>query len=195
MKRIQLPLCKQDIITLRAGERVLLNGTLYTARDAAHKRLVELLRRGEEPPFPLHGAVLYYVGPTPAPEGRVIGSAGPTTSYRMDAYTPVLLQHGLRGMIGKGDRSAPVVQSMVENGAVYFAAVGGAAAQLARCVTACEVVAYEELMSEAVRRLTVQDFPVVVAIDARGNNLYETGPRQYRASKKDLAEQEHTPQK
>ena len=158
--------------TLRAGERVLLCGTVYTARDAAHKRLIAALQKGAPLPFPLDGAAVYYAGPTPAVGDLAIGSIGPTTSSRMDPYTPLLLQNGLKVMIGKGDRSADVVAAMQANGAVYFAAVGGCGALYARCVQSCEVVAYDDLGCESVKRLQVNDFPLLVAIDSRGASVY-----------------------
>lgn len=173
------PFSVSDARALRAGDSVLLTGTIYTARDAAHKRLCERLEKGEPLPIDLLDAVIYYVGPTPARPGDAIGSAGPTTSYRMDAYTPRLLDAGLRGMIGKGARSAAVVEAMVRNGAVYFAAIGGAAALMAQSVCKAELVAYEDLGAEAIRRLTVENFPLTVAVDAAGNDLYATGREQY----------------
>lgn len=179
MKRILTPLSKADAASLEAGERVLLSGTVYTARDAAHKRLVALAEQGEPFPFQMDGAVIYYVGPTPAPPGKIIGSAGPTTSCRMDAYAPVLLDMGLLGMIGKGGRSPEVITSMVKNGAVYFAAIGGAAALISKHITGAEVIAYEDLGTEAVQRLTVDGLPVIVAIDSKGKNIYEEGPKEY----------------
>ena len=168
VKRIQLPISEKDLAALSAGDAVLLSGTLLTARDAAHKRLCALLKDGQPLPFSLQGETIYYTGPCPAPEGKIIGSCGPTTSGRMDSYTPLLLEHGLRGMVGKGERSAAVTDAMKKHGAVYFAAVGGAGALYASCVTACETVCFPELLSEAVRRLTVKDMPVIVAIDAKG---------------------------
>ncbi len=177
------PLSREDTLKLRAGDTVLLSGTIYTARDAAHARLVELLDKGEKLPIDVEGAVIYYVGPTPAKPGQVIGSAGPTTSYRMDAYAPRLLDLGLRGMLGKGKRSQDVIDSMKKNGAVYFGAIGGAAALIAKSITAAEVVCYEDLGSEAIRRLTVKDFPATVIIDSEGNNLYEIGVQNYLASR------------
>lgn len=176
MKKITLPLSAQDVRSLQAGDEVLLTGTLYTARDAAHKRICELLAAGSPLPFELEGATLYFVGPTPAQPGRPVGSAGPTTSTRMDAFSPTLIAHGLRGMVGKGDRSPAVVEAMKAHGCVYFAATGGAGALIARCIKSSEVVAWEDLGTEAVRRMEVEDFPVVVAIDCEGNNLYHTGP-------------------
>ena len=158
---------------LRAGDRVLLNGTVYTARDAAHKRIVSLLSEGEALPFDLSGAVIYYAGPTPAKEGLAIGSIGPTTSSRMDVFTPTLLENGLCAMVGKGARNEAVVESMKKHGAVYFAAIGGAGALYSRCITSCEVIAFEDLGCESVKKLTVKDFPLTVAIDSLGGSLYK----------------------
>jgi fumarate hydratase subunit beta len=177
--RISLPLTREKAAGLAAGDLVSLSGVLYTARDAAHKRLEAMLDRGEALPFPMEDACLYYVGPSPAAPGQIIGSAGPTSSYRMDPYTPRLLGLGLRGMIGKGRRSAEVIAAMREAGAVYFGAIGGAGALLAERIRACEIIAFEDLGAEAVRRLAVEDFPATVIIDSRGNNLYETGPAAY----------------
>ena len=160
---------------LRAGDRVLLSGTVYTARDAAHKRLFALLQNGEKLPFELKNAVLYYCGPTPPKNGLSIGSAGPTTSSRMDGFTPLLLEHGLKGMIGKGDRSDSVIEAQKSFGAVYFAAIGGAGALYSRCVVSCEVVAFDDLGCESVKKLTVKNFPLTVAIDAFGNDIYRRG--------------------
>lgn len=182
-KRIQAPLTREEALALRAGDQVLLSGTIYTARDAAHKRMCELLERGEALPLPIEDAVIYYVGPTPAPASQVIGSAGPTTSSRMDAYAPRLIRLGLRGMIGKGLRSPDVVAAMKEYGAVYFGATGGAGALAARSVIENRPVAYEDLGSEAIHRLTVRDMPLTVIIDAYGGNLYESGPAAYLASR------------
>ncbi len=179
MRKIQTPLTAEVARSLAAGDRVLLTGTIYTARDAGHKRLTEAISRGEELPLPLQDAVIFYVGPTPARPGEVIGSAGPTTSYRMDPYTPLLLAHGLRGMIGKGLRSQEVIAALKQHSAVYFAAVGGAGALLAERITAAEVIAYEDLGAEALRQLEVKDFPLVVAIDATGRDLYQEGPAAY----------------
>ena len=151
---------------LRAGQRVLLSGTAYTSRDAAHKRITEMLDRGEEPPYPLDGAAIYYAGPTPAPEGMPIGSCGPTTSARMDPYTPRFLDLGLRCMIGKGGRSPEVIEAMKRNGAVYLCAIGGAGALAAKCITGCEVIAFEDLGCESVKKLTLKDFPLIVGIDS-----------------------------
>ncbi len=180
MITIHTPLTKDEAQKLKAGDTVLLTGVIYTARDAAHKRMCEALERGEELPFPLQDAVIYYVGPTPAPPGRVIGSAGPTTSGRMDAYAPRLMEEGLRGMIGKGERTDAVIESMKKNGAVYFAATGGAAALLASRIRAAKVIAWEDLGTEAVRRLEVEDFPLTVVIDAEGRDLYKEAPAAYR---------------
>ncbi|HHY15491.1 MAG TPA: Fe-S-containing hydro-lyase [Firmicutes bacterium] len=165
---------------LRAGDEVSISGVIYTARDAAHQRLVKLIEEGKPLPFPVEGAVIYYVGPAPAKPGEPSGSAGPTTSMRMDGLTVPLLEQGLKGMIGKGPRSAEVIEAMKKHGAVYFAAVGGAAALIAQRIKEVEVVAYPELGAEAVRRMVVKDFPVIVAIDSEGNNLYERGVAEYR---------------
>lgn len=183
-KKISTPLTAETVAELRAGERVLLSGVIYTARDAAHKRLVELIEKGEELPFDLEGQVIYYVGPAPAPPGYPIGSAGPTTSYRMDPYAPTLIEHGLRGMIGKGQRSQEVLEAMKRFGALYFAAVGGAAALIARSIKKAEVIAYPELGAEAIRRLEVSNFPCIVANDSRGGNLFVEGPKEYRQESK-----------
>lgn len=183
-RKIQLPLTREEALTLRAGESCLLSGVLYTARDAAHKRLCELLNRGEELPMDIRDAVIYFVGPTPAKPGQAIGSAGPTTSYRMDAYSPQLIRAGLTGMIGKGKRGDEVIAAMKECGAVYFGAIGGCGALLSRCIRKAEVIAYDDLGAEAVRRLEVEDFPVVVVIDSEGNNLYQTGREAYLKSVK-----------
>lgn len=176
---ITTPLSKEQATSLKAGDTVLISGVIYTARDAAHKRLVELLDKGEKLPIDVEGAIIYYVGPTPAKPGQVIGSAGPTTSYRMDAYAPRLLDLGLRGMLGKGKRSQDVINSMKKNGAVYLGAIGGAAALIAKRIEQAEVVCYEDLGSEAIRRLVVKDFPATVIIDSQGNNLYEFGVKAY----------------
>lgn len=179
-KYIKAPLEKEIVKTLRAGEYVYITGTIYTARDAAHKRMDETLREGKELPVPLKDEIVYYMGPSPAREGRVIGSAGPTTASRMDKYTPKLLDLGLGGMIGKGKRSKEVIDAIIRNQSVYFAAVGGAGALLSKCIQESEVVAYDDLGTEAVRRLTVKNFPVIVVIDCEGNNLYETAIEQYK---------------
>ena len=179
-KHLSLPLSMADILALRAGDACLLTGPVYTARDAAHKRICSCLEEGKQAPFPLMGAAIYYAGPAPAPDGRIIGPVGPTTSYRMDAYAPRLMQKGVNAMIGKGDRSDDVISEMKRSGCVYFAAVGGAAALLADRVKSCECCAYEDLGAEAVYRLELEDFPVFVAIDACGNDIYRDGPKAYR---------------
>jgi fumarate hydratase subunit beta len=171
--RIEAPFTRERLASLRAGDYVLLSGVIYTARDAAHKRIVEAIAEGKEPPFPLENAIIYYVGPTPAREGHAIGSAGPTTSYRMDAYAPTLLDLGETGMIGKGQRNEAVKEAIVRNGAVYFAAIGGAAALISKSIKKAEVIAYDDLGAEAVSRLEVEDMPVIVAIDSTGNDLYQ----------------------
>ncbi len=173
-RKVQLPISKDIVNRLSIGDVVSLTGEMYVARDAAHARMAETLARGGELPFPIEGSTIYYMGPTPAREGRPIGSAGPTTATRMDRYTPELLDLGLRAMIGKGRRSPEVVEAMIRNGAVYFAAVGGAGALLAQHIVSSEVIAYEDLGAEAVRRIRVENFPAIVVIDARGNDLYET---------------------
>ena len=181
MIEVCTPFTADQADRLRAGDSVLFTGTLYTARDAAHARLCQALAEGRPLPFDLTDAVIYYVGPTPPRPGKVIGSAGPTTSYRMDAYAPTLLDQGLRGMIGKGLRSAPVIDAMRRNHAVYFGAVGGTGALIGRAIRSAELVAYEDLGTEAIRRLTVEKLPLTVVIDTLGNNLYELGPREYLA--------------
>lgn len=178
-KHIKAPLTPEVAGSLKAGDYVYLTGTIYTARDAAHKRMHEAIERGEELPFGVKGNIIYYMGPSPAREGRPIGSAGPTTASRMDKYAPALLDMGLLGMIGKGKRSDVVKEAIVRNKAAYFAAVGGAGALLSKSVTQSEVIAYDDLGTEAVRRLEVENFPVIVVIDAEGNNLYETAAREY----------------
>ena len=180
--RITPPLTDSDVERLKAGDKVLITGVLYTARDAAHKRLVELLDKGEELPFDPKGQIIYYVGPTPAKPGAVIGSAGPTTSGRMDAYAPRLLECGLKGMIGKGQRNDEVIEAIKQHKAVYMAAVGGAAALIAQSIKKCEIIAYEELGPEAIRRLEVEDFPAIVANDSSGGNLFSAGVAKYRRS-------------
>ena len=180
-KLITSPLDAHAVADLRAGDMVALTGVIYTARDAAHALMCAALEAGESLPVDLRGQVIYYAGPTPARPGAVIGSCGPTTSGRMDAFAPALIEHcGLRGMVGKGPRSASVVEAMREHGAVYFASIGGAAALIAKSVVECEVVAYGHLGPEALRRLVVRDYPCMVAIDAQGNNIYETGPAAWR---------------
>jgi len=173
------PLSEEDVRKLKAGDVVNLTGVIYTARDAAHKRLVELIEKGEELPFELEGSVIYFVGPTPPKPGDPIGSAGPTTSYRMDSYSPTMLKHGSRGMIGKGKRSQEVKDACKEYGGVYFGATGGAGALLGKRIKSAEVIAYPELGPEAVRRLEVEDFPVTVINDTYGNDLYQMGREQY----------------
>ena len=179
---LQTPLSAEDAKRLRAGDRVLFTGTIYSARDAAHKRIIELLDAGKPLPFPVEGSVIYYMGPSPALPGMPIGAAGPTTSYRMDAFAPRLIELGSRGMIGKGKRAPEVVEAMKRCGAVYFGAVGGAGALLSKCIRSCEIVAWPELGAEALCRLEVADFPAVVVIDTLGSNLYELGPRSYLAA-------------
>lgn len=178
-KHLKVPFDREEAVKLRAGDYVYLSGTIYTARDAAHKRMYETLREKGELPFDLQNNVIYYMGPSPAREGRPIGSAGPTTASRMDKYAPALLDLGLRGMIGKGKRNAAVVDAIIKNGAVYFAAVGGAGALLSRSIISSETIAYDDLGTEAIRRLEIQDFPVIVVVDSEGNNLYETAILQY----------------
>lgn len=179
-KYITLPLTDEIVQSLKIGDYVYLTGTLYTARDAAHKRMHESLQSGEKLPIDIEGTVIYYMGPSPARPGRAIGSAGPTTSSRMDKYTPDLLDLGMAGIIGKGKRSQSVTDAIVRNKSVYFAAVGGAGALLSKAILKSEVVAYEDLGTEAIHRLEVKDFPAVVVIDCKGNNLYETATSQYR---------------
>ncbi len=178
-QHIKAPLEKDDIRKLKAGDYVYLSGTIYTARDAAHKRMQETLDKGEALPFEMAHNVIYYMGPSPAREGRPIGSAGPTTASRMDKYAPKLLDMGLSGMIGKGKRSDAVKEAIVRNGAVYFAAVGGAGALLSKSILSSEVIAYDDLGTEAIRKLEVRDFPVIVVIDSEGSNLYETAIGEY----------------
>ena len=170
---MQAPLNKEEVKTLEAGDYVYITGTIYTARDAAHLRMSEALDRGEELPIDLNNNIIYYMGPTPAREGRVIGSAGPTTASRMDKYAPRLLDLGLTGMIGKGRRKPEVTEAIVRNGAVFFAAVGGAGALLSKCIKKAEVIAYDDLGTEAIRKLEVENFPVIVVIDSKGRNLYD----------------------
>ena len=176
---ITTPLNEDMAKQLKAGDTVYITGTVYTARDAAHKRLARLIREGGEMPFPVRDSIIYYVGPTPARPGRAIGSAGPTTSSRMDAYAPALLDLGLRGMIGKGSRDSETIEAMKRGSAVYFGAIGGAGALLSSAIKKSEVIAYEDLGAEAVHKLEVEDFPVVVVIDCEGNCLYDTGRRKY----------------
>lgn len=179
MRRLTAPLTREDVLSLRAGEHVLLSGVVYTARDAAHLRMMDCIAKGEPLPVELEGQVIYYAGPTPTPEGRPVGSIGPTTSTRMDASTPALLALGLRGMIGKGQRSQQVMQAMQEYPAVYFQAVGGAAALMATCVTDCQVIAWDDLGPESVKRLTLQELPLVVAADAYGRDAFSLGQAEY----------------
>lgn len=178
-KKIDLPLTEEQIANLKAGDNVLLSGIIYTARDAAHGRLVKLIEEKEKLPIELKDAVIYYVGPTPEKPGQVIGSAGPTTSYRMDKYTPILLDLGLKGMIGKGERSEEVIEGIKKNKAIYFGAIGGAGALISKCIISSEIVAYEDLGAEAIRRLEVKDMTLTVIIDSEGNNLYEIGREKY----------------
>lgn len=180
VKHLHTPLSLEQVRALRSGDRVTISGELYTARDAAHRRLVDLIEAGRPLPMPVEGQVIYYVGPSPAPPGRVIGAAGPTTSYRMDPYTPKLLELGLRGMIGKGKRSEEVKKAMVKYGAAYFAAIGGAGALMAKSVRAARVIAYEDLGPEAIRLLLVEAFPVIVVNDMLGNDLYIDGQARFR---------------
>ena len=178
-KYIKAPLEKEIVKTLRAGDYVYITGTIYTARDAAHKRMYEILQEGGELPIDIQGQVIYYMGPSPAREGRPIGSAGPTTASRMDKYAPQLLDLGLGAMIGKGKRSEQVKEAIVRNGSVYFAAVGGAGAILSKCIKKSTVIAYDDLGTEAIRELEVENLPVIVVIDSEGNNLYETAIKEY----------------
>ena len=180
MKKLNLPLTKQDIADLRMGESVLLSGTIITGRDAAHKRLYELIESGENLPVDITGQIIYYVGPAPAKPNYVVGPAGPTSSYRMDKYTPALLDLGMVGMIGKGARSQEVIDSIVKNKAVYFAAIGGAAALIANSIVGEELLCYEDLGTEAIRRYALKDFPCIVAIDSNGNDIYSEEPKKYR---------------
>ena len=179
-RHITAPINKETARSLHAGDYVYITGTMYTARDAAHKRMYEILQKGGELPVDWKDQVIYYMGPSPAREGRPIGSAGPTTASRMDKYAPQLLDLGLGAMVGKGKRSPAVIDAIVRNGSVYFAAVGGAGALLSKCITSAEVVAYDDLGTEAIRKLTVENFPAIVVIDSEGNNLYETAIKEYR---------------
>lgn len=183
MITVACPMTKEVAAKLQAGDFVRLSGTIYSARDAAHKRICEALAKGKPLPFPLEGAVIYYMGPSPAQPGGIIGAAGPTTSYRMDAYAPLLLERGQIGMIGKGNRDAAVLESIQRNGGVYFAAIGGAGALLSRCIRKMEVIAYSDLGAEAVRRLEIEDFPAVVANDCHGGDWYTSGRAAYLAGK------------
>ena len=179
-KKIQAPISNEDANSLRAGDYVYITGTIYTARDAAHKRMYEALEKNQQLPIEMANNIIYYMGPSPAREGRPIGSAGPTTASRMDKYAPKLLDLGLKGMIGKGKRSQAVRDAIVRNGSVYFAAIGGAGAILSKCIKKSEVRAYDDLGTEAIRKLYVEDFPVIVVIDSEGNNLYETAIEKYK---------------
>lgn len=179
-KKIIAPMSDEVAKELRSGDYVYITGTIYTARDAAHKRMAEALERGESLPLNMKNNIIYYMGPSPAREGRTIGSAGPTTASRMDKYAPDLLDLGLKGMIGKGKRSQAVKDAIIRNGSVYFAAVGGAGAILSKCIKKSEVIAYDDLGTEAIRKLYVEDFPAIVVIDSEGNNLYETAIKEYR---------------
>ncbi len=179
-RKMIVPFENDDYLSLRSGDMVYLSGIIYTARDAAHKRMYESMKKGESLPIELKGNILYYLGPSPSRPGQVIGSAGPTTSSRMDKYTPDMLDAGLRAMIGKGKRSEEVIQAIQRNKAVYFAAIGGAGALLSQCIKKAEIVAYEDLGTEAIRKLYIEDLPVVVIIDSQGNNLYKTAVDQWR---------------
>lgn len=177
--KIKAPISKEDVRKLKSGDYVYLSGTIYTARDAAHRRIQEILREGKSLPFDITGNIIYYMGPSPARQGRPIGSAGPTTASRMDKYTPALLDLGMGAMIGKGKRSQDVIDAIVKNKSVYFAAVGGAGALLSQRIISSEIIAYEDLGTEAIRKLEIVDFPVIVVIDCEGNNLYESAMREY----------------
>jgi len=178
--KITTPLSEEKVIQLKAGDLVKITGHIYAARDAAHRRIFELIKKGQEPPIELKGQIIFYAGPTPAKPGYSCGSVGPTTSYRMDPYTPPLLDRGLKGMIGKGLRSKEVIESIKKNKAIYFAAVGGTAALIARSVKKSEVIDYEDLGAEAIHKFYVEDFPAIVVVDSAGNNLYETEPPKYK---------------
>lgn len=179
-KKISAPITEKDTVNLNSGDYVYITGTIYTARDAAHKRMYESLEKGDKLPIEMDNNIIYYMGPSPAREGRPIGSAGPTTASRMDKYAPKLLDLGLKGMIGKGKRSKEVIDAIIRNNAVYFAAVGGAGAILSKCIKKSEVVAYDDLGTEAIRKLYVEDFLCIVVIDSNGNNLYETAIEEYK---------------
>lgn len=179
IKKLQTPFTREDARSLKAGDSCMITGVIYTARDAAHKRLCELVAQGKPLPMEMENAIIYFVGPTPAKPGQAIGSAGPTTAYRMDAYSPALIAIGQTGMIGKGKRSPEVIEAMKKHGAVYFGATGGCGALLSKCIKKAEILAYEDLGAEAIRRLEVEDFPVTVIIDSEGNNLYESGRAEY----------------
>lgn len=179
-RHITVPASQEELEILEAGDYVYLTGIIYTARDAAHKRMYDTLNEGKDIPVSLDGQFVYYLGPTPAKEGQVIGSAGPTTSSRMDKYTPLMLEQGLKGMIGKGKRSLEVIKAIKKNKAVYFAAVGGAGALLSKCIKEAEVIAYDDLGTEAIRKLHIENFPVIVVIDSKGKNLYETAVNDFK---------------
>lgn len=181
-KKVSSPLQEEEICKLKSGDSILLSGIIYTARDAAHERLVKLIEESKELPLELKNQIIYYVGPTPAKPGQVIGSAGPTTSYRMDSYTPILLDKGLKGMIGKGERNSEVIDSIIKNKAIYFASIGGAAALTSKCIISSELVAYKDLGAEAIMKLEVRDLPLVVVIDSEGNDLYRKGQEDYLSS-------------
>lgn len=178
-KIIHAPIVREEILELKSGDSVYITGTIYTARDAAHKRMYELLEKGDSLPFDIQNNIIYYMGPSPARPGRPIGSAGPTTASRMDKYTPSLLERGLGGMIAKGKRSEEVRQAIIKNNSVYFAAIGGAGALLSKAIKSSEIIAYEDLGTEAICKLEVEEFPVIVVIDSKGNNLYETAVKEY----------------
>ncbi len=178
--RLTTPLREDAVSKLRSGDKILVSGTIYTGRDAAHKRLVDLIDKGEALPFDVKGQIIYFVGPTPARPGRPVGSAGPTTSYRMDAYSPKLIEKGLKGMIGKGARSQEVIDAMMKHKCVYTVAVGGAGALISRCIKSSEIIAYEDLGPEAIRKMEVEDMPVIVVNDTLGNDLYQEGVEKYR---------------
>ena len=177
--KINLPLTNEKVKLLKSGDSVYLSGVIYTARDAAHKRLTELISNDQPLPFDLSNSIIYYVGPTPSKPGQIIGSAGPTTSYRMDSYAVTLMEHGVKGMIGKGKRCEKVMRAIIKNSALYFAAIGGAGALLSSCIKKCDTIAFDDLGPEAIYRLEVEDFPVTVIADSYGNNLYELGRQAY----------------
>ena len=178
-KKVEIPFTEEQALSLECGDNVFISGVIYTGRDAAHKRMIETIEQGNELPMNIKDGMMYYVGPAPEKPGQVIGSAGPTTSYRMDSYAPKLLDMGLRGMIGKGKRSDEVIESMIKNKAVYFGAIGGAGALLAKSIKKSDIIAYNDLGTEAIRRLEVVDLPAVVVIDSKGRNLYEEGRKKY----------------
>ena len=180
--KLTTPLKNEDIEKLKIGDKVLITGVIYTGRDAAHKRLLDLVKEGKPLPFDVKGQIIYYVGPSPSKPGDPIGSAGPTTSYRMDAYSPKLIELGLKGMVGKGNRAQPVIEAMKKHKAVYFGATGGAGALIAKSIKKADIIAYEDLGPEAIRRMEVVDFPVIVINDVKGNDLYEEGAKKYRKS-------------